>query len=63
MNINIDKDEWYPVYFIDDSSRFGRKLNVDKRTVIRWKKVFEAFQQVQNVMKKLCDSEEGKEKH
>jgi hypothetical protein len=39
MKVRIDKDQWYPVYFL---SRYicGREIEVDAATVERWRAAF-----------------------
>lgn len=48
MKIQIDSDEWYPVYYMYNGC--GTGVDVPEATVERWKRVFEEFEAVQNEM-------------
>lgn len=51
MKINIDTDEDYPVFNINED--INGKWTVDARTFKRWKKVFDAYEDVQSEIQDL----------
>lgn len=59
MLIQIEKDEWYPVYSFkecDPGKPYGYPddaIEVDLTTIIRWQKTFIEFKLVQKEMKRL----------
>ena len=52
MKVAIDKDEWYPVYYLV-SSDYHETTEVNKQVVERWKKVFIEFDKVQEEMRRV----------
>ena len=50
MKVFIDADEWYPVYFLEDS---GVACDVPEETVARWKRIETEFHKMQVEMREV----------
>jgi hypothetical protein len=53
MKVCIDKDEWYPVYVIEDDERWGLgapTVSIRQTTLDRWQRTFTEFEKVQREM-------------
>ena len=46
----INKDEWYPVFYIDN--KCGEKSEFTKEELIRIEKVFNEFDEIQELLRK-----------
>jgi hypothetical protein len=57
MKVRIDWDEWYPVFTL--TTYEGRKeVEVDAKTLARWKRAEDAFNKAQDEMRALTDYDE-----
>lgn len=56
MQIRIDKDEWYPVFFISDMDGWGVTAEISPSDKERYDKAFSDFSAVQKELKSLHDS-------
>lgn len=60
MKVQLDKDEWFPVWtFSKDLStwRMSRIVEIDDETFKRWEATFEAFELLQAELRSLLDGE------
>jgi hypothetical protein len=58
MKIHIDREEWYPVYYISSDIYCGEQPHeVPEETVNKWNRVFAEFKAVQEEMRKLVEGE------
>jgi hypothetical protein len=57
VEVQIDESEWYPVYTIqNEPDSCSPKIMASEKTLKRWKRIFRAFNLVQNEMKERQSS-------
>jgi hypothetical protein len=52
VKIEVDKNEWYPVYDFKVASSFN-SVEVDEKTLKRWQRSFKLFRKVQDELETI----------
>ena len=53
MKTSIVKDEWYPVFYIDNAMSYGPILDLPEDLIQRWEKISNEFDQIQRELGNL----------
>lgn len=57
VQIRVFEDEWWPVYDIEEiENKYHRKIEVDRKTLNRWKRVFSQFDRIQEEIASFYDN-------
>jgi len=61
MKVRVFRDEWYPVYCIDDDPEEGSELEIDNAIVNAYVAADRAFWQAHKALREAWETAQGKE--